>query len=695
MGARDGYEVRREREAERQREQARRGREIGPLPAVVDPARKAAAAADPMVFGEVYFPHRFTLAWSADHRQVWARAKEAVQRGGLFALAMARGSGKTSIFEVVGMWAGMSGQQNGAFSLLLGPSRAHALNMMDAIKSELEHNDLLAEDWPEVCYPIRCLEGIANRCKGQLLDGRPTEIGWRKDQIVLPTVDGSQASGCIIRVAGITASIRGAKHVRPDGRSVRPSLVLGDDPQTDASARSLTQCDQRERILSGAVLGLAGPGQPIAVLCACTVIRKGDLADNLLDRQKHPEWTGQRFRLVYSYPQKMDLWDQYAVRRADELRNGGDGSQATEFYRSNRELMDQGAVVGWPERFLPDELSAIQHAMNRYYRDRRAHAAEDQNDPQEDQLSDLPQLDAAAIAARTNGLGRGIVPSWATRLTAFCDVQERLLYWLVCAWDDAFRGAIVDYGTYPDQGRRYFSLRDAQRTLGRAAPGAGMEGALHAGLTRLAELLLAPEWRRDGGGGVRIERLGVDANWGQSTATIYGWCRGSPHSALLVPCHGRYVGASSKPWHEYQKKEGGRLGLHWEIPPMSGKRGDVRHLNTDTNFWKTFVAERLTAAVGDKGAMVLWGKAGEDHRLLADHLTAEYRVRTEGRGRVVDEWKQRPDRPDNHWFDGLVGCAALASVLGCTLAGTEDARRPAKRVSYAEQYRQAKARKVS
>ena len=34
----------------------------------------------------------------------------------------------------------------------------------------------------------------------------------------------------------------------------------------------------------------------------------------------------------------------------------------------------------------------------------------------------------------------------------------------------------------------------------------------------------------------------------------------------------------------------------------------------------------------------------EMHRLLADHVTAEYRVRTEARGRVVDEWRLRDDK---------------------------------------------------
>ncbi len=79
---------------------------------------------------------------------------------------------------------------------------------------------------------------------------------------MLPTIEGSKASAAIIKVAGITGRIRGMKFKRSDGMTVRPSLVVLDDPQTDESARSLSQCATREGILAGAVLGLAGPGKP-------------------------------------------------------------------------------------------------------------------------------------------------------------------------------------------------------------------------------------------------------------------------------------------------------------------------------------------------------------------------------------------------------------------------------------------------
>jgi hypothetical protein len=186
---------------------------------------------------------------------------------------------------------------------------------------------------------------------------------------------------------------------------------------------------------------------------------------------------------------------------------------------------------------------------------------------------------------------------------------------------------------------------------------------------------------------LRIERCLVDANWGSSTDVVYQFCRQSAHAGIVMPSHGRFVGASSQPFSEYKRRPGDRIGHNWRIPNVHGKRA-VRHVVFDTNFWKSFVHARLAVAMGDRGCLSLFGESGNQHRLLAEHLTSEYRVKTEGRGRTVDEWKLRPERADNHWFDGLVGCAVAASMQGCALPGAEGvvvARR--ERVSFSEMQR--------
>ena len=69
---------------------------------------------------------------------------------------------------------------------------------------------------------------------------------------------------------------------------------------------------------------------------------------------------------------------------------------------------------------------------------------------------------------RAEGLRTGQGLKAATRVTAFIDVHDKLLFWCVCAWEEDFTGTVIDYGTVPDQKRLYFTLRDATATLAAA-----------------------------------------------------------------------------------------------------------------------------------------------------------------------------------------------------------------------------------
>lgn len=669
-GARS-YEDRRNAERDRQAEQSLAGRDIGPLPEVVNPDRKAACERNFQLFCESYFPETYALAWSPDHLKVIEKIETAVLRGGLFALALPRGSGKTTITESAALWSMLYGHRE--FVVLIGATESAALELLDSLKTELEVNERLAEDFPEVCYPVAQLEGIANRCAGQLYKGERTRITWTSNEIVLPTVEGSRASGIIVRVAGITGRIRGMKFKRSDGRSVRPSLVIIDDPQTSESAGSLEQTRKRVRVLAGDILGLAGPGQKISGIMPCTIIRPGDMADIILNRNTHPDWNGEKTRMVYRFPTNMKLWEEYAEIRAEALRTEGNFQKATEFYLANREAMDAGAEVSWEARFNHDEVSALQHAMNLKFQDEQAFQSEYQNDPLPDDTADDSLLSVDEICAKINGLARRRVPLKCDRLTMFVDVQKALLFYVVIAWAEDFTGAVIDYGSWPDQHRHEYSLADANPSIQTLFPKAGFEGALYAALSALTDECLGREWEREDGAVLKIERALVDANWGQSTDVVYQFCRQSSLAGVILPSHGRYVGASSKPMTEYRKQQGDRLGFNWMIPNVAGKRA-IRHVIYDTNYWKSFIHARLAVPVGDKGSLTLYGRIPGAHQLFAEHLTAEYRVKTQGRGRTVDEWKLKPQSHDNHFLDCVAGCAVCGSMLGASLPETLPAK---------------------
>lgn len=680
----DPYEALKDRARTRNASISLAGRDIGPLPEIEDIERRRRCRFSLKAFCKSYNPDAFHLGWSSDQIKVIARIEEAVLQGALYAFALPRGGGKTTICRMACLWAISFGHCRYVF--IIGANDTKAKENLDAIKVFIRFLPEYAADFPEIAFPVRRLEGIANRASGQLCEGEPTLITWNNDRVVLPTVPPppnwpddwpagrgrAVTAGSIISVSGLTGDgIRGSLHTLTTGEMVRPDFVLLDDPQTDESARSAAQNDTREKLIAGAVLGMAGPGAAISAVMPCTVIDADDMISRILDRSKHPLWRGERGAMLRSMPANMAAWDAYFdIYRQCALREPPDFREANEYYSSHRAELDEGAEPSWPARKLPEEVSAVQHAMNLYCRGPRVFFAEYQNEPLRDELSDVAIQTVEEIAAKTNGIPAGTIPVGGSHLTMFIDVQQALLFYCICAWEEDFTGYVVEYGTWPDQGRQYFTLRDARRTLADATEGAGLEGSIYAGLESLTVETLGREWPRDDGAMLRIERCLVDANWGSSTDVVYQFCRQSKHAAIMMPSHGRFVGASSVPFSEYKRKPGDRVGHNWRVPNVRGKRA-VRHVVFDTNYWKSFIHARLAVAMGDKGCLSLFGRDPFSHRLLAEHLTAEYRVRTEGRGRTVDEWKMRPDRSENHWFDCLVGCAVAASIQGAVLFGTE------------------------
>ena len=144
----NAYEAHREAAAQRQADLSLAGRDIGELPAVVDPERKESCRFDFRKFCETYFPEVYNLEWSDDHLRAIEKLQKAVLEGGLFALAMARGSGKSSLTETAAIWAMAYGHRE--FIVIIGASEGAALEMLDSVKTELEVNEHLAEDFPEI-----------------------------------------------------------------------------------------------------------------------------------------------------------------------------------------------------------------------------------------------------------------------------------------------------------------------------------------------------------------------------------------------------------------------------------------------------------------------------------------------------------------------------------------------------------------
>lgn len=670
------YAAERDRLAAVSRSKSAKGRDVGAIPPIADVDRRERCRTSLRLFCTTYNPGAFSLDWGEAQIRAVERIEECVRQGALYAFAMPRGSGKTTLCRMAALWAVVYRYRRYAF--LIGANKDKAHEAVEALQTYLRFLPELAADFPEISWPFEALDGIANRASGQTCGGEPTMIRIGKARIILPTVpppanwpkhwplrhDGRvPTSGAIIGASGLSGQgLRGSVMTLTTGESVRPDLVVLDDPQTDQSARSRLQNETRIRLVSGAVLGMAGPGQTISAVMPCTVIEPGDMVDTILDRDQHPLWRGERTALLSSMPTHLDAWDPYFdLYRQGAQQEPPDLRAANEYYRARQDVLDAGAVASWPARKLPDEISAIQHAMNLYCRDSRAFFAEYQNDPRAKSAEETKELQAAALVQKLSRVPRGQIGPEASILTAFIDCSSRLLWYAVVAWDSHFGGHVVEYGSWPEQTRAYYTQHDARPALMDHYPNLNEEATLYAGLRDLTGTLLPRRFSRvDGGEAGVIELCLIDAGW--STDTVYRFTRQSAHGPALLPSKGVAATNVARSVDELERKPGERAGPGWRLGIESAGRG--RRVMFDADQWKTFVADRFLMPPGSPGGLMLPGSDPFSVRLMADHLAAEFAVPKRARGRTWLKWSIRPERPDNHLFDCVVGAAVAASVRG-------------------------------
>ena len=673
---------------------------IGRIPDCQNPQRREKALASFKVFCETYFKKIFWLEWSPNHIRIISKLEHCTIVGENQALAMPRGSGKTMLCIALILWAILTGRH--AFALFIAATVPKAEEGLDLLKSVLSNRtgqyDELMNDFPEVCYPLVRLGGEPRKASGQKYETengevRATNCKWTPRKLVLPSIEGSSLSGFCIGIGSLDSTVRGGFVELSDGTIARPSLAICDDPQTDESASSQgpgSQTEKRLHRITVSIKGLAGHGRRMTILVPCTVIEQGDLSDQLLNRKKFPSYHGERTKRLVSPPKNSELWEEYRELRQVALENDLPLESVIDFYRQRMatcgrrydapaqcdtckraaKCMDCGAVIDWQERLdnNPDEagailqthnLTAVQATMHALYEYGPAgFAAEMQNEPLvSDRMAGLPT--AIEICERADGHKRGQVPSRARHLTAFIDVGDGYLAYLVAAWQLDFTGTVIDYGTWPDQGRT-FSKSNIRHPLIDQYPRSGVDGAIVSGIRDLAGNLLNRQFPQIDAPPAQIGLCLVDT--GYKPEAVYSAMRMLSRGPVLRPSRGRGITAGKTQFDDYRRDRCREMGLHWWIPKESAQAV----IQIDTNYWKTFVHSRIGTAIGDPGALTLYGKPN-DHSLLAEHILAEYyTMPSTEKGVQIQEWHQHVGK-DNEWFDCLVGSAVAASKLGCSI----------------------------
>jgi len=632
-----------------------------PCPTYEASPRRLSCKDSLLEFMRTYLPHRFPLPFSPDHLTAIDRMQTAITTGGQFAQAAPRGLGKTEMAIAAVLWAILFGWRR--FLVVVGADLDASKNILKEAEQELADNEMIAQDWPEVCGPIVLAFDRPNRSnyltwKDGADAGKPCRVECKTTKLVLPTKVGvpTGIAGSIIVARGITGSLRGMRHTTASGKTIRPDFCLGDDLETDESARSPDQVNTREALLNGAIMGMAGPKQKIACVINGSVIRRDCLMDRLIDPKRHPEFRGVRFKTVYEFPKRADLWKEYTEQRQEGMRRGDGGAAAHAYYLTHRAEMDEGAVVGWEHRFRAGEVSAIECAFNIIADHGESTFLSEYNaEPKEDR-GGLWRITPEQVASNLSGIPPRIVPAATQHLTLGCDINIKSgLHWTLTAWTSETAGYVVDYGKYPAGDTPLWTERST----------ISEEQAIFGGITTVAtEVIITRIYLRQG----TTERVHVDAagfDCGYKMEAVFAGVqamRGQVGVCSLFPVRG----VTGKNYHPRQAV---RKGDAWHVSPYGNSNTKTLFFNADT--WRERTQRAFSLPPGcPGGSLSVYGSDKQVHERFSREVCAERIVDILQGDRLgtVYVWHRDPSTP-NDWLDSTTYAVVAANYAGIKFGG--------------------------
>lgn len=621
-----------------------------------------------------YFAELFFNAFNAQQKLMVQAVLHAARHGGDQSIAAPRGEGKTSIAECVVVYCILTGKLR--FPLIVAATGPDANNILANIKRCFECNEELGEQYPEVCDPILALEGANQRANMQTCcGGHRTMLKWGTDRIVFPDVPAlkkngeevaSRCCGSVLMTRGLDSAIRGIRY-----GSLRPDLVLIDDPETRESVESETQIAKRIRTIEQDIGGLGGPGRRMARLMLCTIMNRRGVAYQYTDPAEHPSWRGVRYRLLVQPPEREDLWGEYVeLRKAsmsaaiNESTSVDDAVKlATAFYAERRAEMDAGAMVANPHRYDPHhELSALQRCYNIICdQGKDAFLTEYQNDPPETMGPQESGIYPDLVASRLSGLPQSVVPPNCRLLTGAIDIGKTALHWCVTAWSKAGSGSVIDYGVHDV----WPANRDSDQAV---------EIAIVQALFGLRDQLLAADYTTPDGEIIPIQCVLVDSgNWDKP---VYEFVRSTGQKVFRASKGFGETSDGRRSFFRAPDKQTPekRVGDHCFLALQQA--AGVSLVGLDSDYWKAWVHERfLTPEASQAGCLTLYGSDKRQHFAFAHHICAEIEVEEFVEGKGLKRYWKKVNR-NNHWLDTLYMSCVAASLHGMKLLNIQQHEAP-------------------
>lgn len=266
---------------------------------------------DILAFTEIQFPHYAKFPFNDFHHDFFkARAK--MQRGYRAAWASPRGSAKSTIVTLVKPLHDVCYDFE-QFILLISSTDDLAIAKLKDIRDEVLVN-----------HPFARMYGLY--------------FETRKPGAEQFTIY-SQRGECFYVARGAGSQIRG---IRKGPK--RPTKVILDDLEHSERVYSQIQRDKLEAYFKEDV-GKVGDEETNIEIVG-TILHRQSLLNNLLS---NPAYKSKKYKSIKKWPDRMDLWNKWeeiAMNIGNERRL----EDAEEFYNQNKEEMDKGAEVMWPEK---------------------------------------------------------------------------------------------------------------------------------------------------------------------------------------------------------------------------------------------------------------------------------------------------------------------------------------------------------
>lgn len=722
--------TRRKQEAARKFKAQVAENEIWPIPPVFDVKRRIACQRDPVLWLNTYLPDVFFSEFSESQKRFIAECWGAIRANSSKNIEAYRGFGKTSTLSGLMLMCFLTGRIRHAIYLVAegGRMTKQASNwfskaLYEEYDKPIEECRPIVQDYPEVCYPIQKRRGVAN--KPLTYRGEPCEIVISPEKIQLPTIAGSISSGSLLSFASINSPVRGASHQIRGCGSFRVGAVMFDDVQTDQTAQSQKETDNIVSTIKSSVGFLSGKTkdggkEPLIILSAITQNRPGDVAERI--RLEMPELNTVTIPFLRSTPSDFSAWRKYREARAQLYRANPDNAEAAReavnlYYRANRDAIERDAVADDERIHEPDQISAIQYAVEKWCASERSFWCELQNDAARGAQEEDGGLAPITVFRKRRPIAPGAsrlyqrfeVPEWCAVLTAHMDVGEHYLnYEVLASAADASKSHVVDFGIWPDQNYPRTSKHNYRRDLQDVYRRGDKYDRIHdAILDALVEIMTRPYFDSDGnqidvnaetllidhahgGRGARYFKrlavIGVDAGDGETAPAVWDAIadfhryEDGRYFGRAVPCYGASANTRLMRFYDLKAGEWRRGGnraastCDWIENPTS-RAGELTRYSGivqtafmfDANTYKSRRDDAWRAPIDRDGATTIFdGEDAEYLGMFAEHQCSEEVVKERNlSGQLYKQWDmKRPRVSDNEFLDTDTGARALAHYVG-------------------------------